>query len=495
MGIVFRQSIKTSIVTFTGAILGALILYLSLILLPQKEFGFARNLLSQAVVGSQFILMGMHSMLYVFINKYPPEHKGRSVIITIGVTTPILLTLIFGIIYIIAKPYIVSLYNIEDIMLVEKYFYWLPLYVLFWGLIIILEQFLNTQMKIAAPSFLREVLLRILNISLVVSFGFEYIDFNNFIILSVLVHIIPVVALWLMAKKVEGFTLSTNWKALTKLEYKKIFDFAIFHLLLNASVVLLDNIDILMIPMLDIAGMTSAGIYYIAVYVTSIYQIPYRALATAATPILNNEYHKNDMDKVRELFSRSSINIWIVTLGMFLLIISNLDNGFAILPEKYVSAYPVVIILMLGRTINMLTGLNNEMISISNYYRFNFYFAFLLIVLIILLNYLLIPKYGINGAAWGSTIAMGAYNIIKMIFLWKKFQLSPLTKGSIPVIIAAAVAIIPGLYLPFIYHPVVDTLIRSLIVVAVYIPMLYWLKPSQDFNQYVNNLLKNKKLF
>ncbi|MEZ5017646.1 MAG: polysaccharide biosynthesis C-terminal domain-containing protein [Flavipsychrobacter sp.] len=495
MGIVFRQSIKTSIVTFLGALLGAIILYLSITFLPQKEFGFARNLLSQAIVGSQFILMGMHSMLYVFISKYPSEHKGRSVVITIGMATPLLLTLLFGIIYIIAKPYIIPLYNANDILLVERYFYWLPLYVLLWGLLIILEQFLNTQMKIAATSFLREVVLRLLNIGLIIAFGFEYIDFNYFIILSVLVHLLPVAALWLMARKVDGFSISTNWKALTKLEYKKIFDFAFFHLLLNMSVVLLDNIDILMIPILDVAGMTSAGIYFIAVYVVSIYQIPYRALATSTAPILNIEYQNNNMDKVRDLFSRSSINIWIATFGMGILIIANLNNGFAVLPDKYAAAYSVVLILMLGRSINMLTGLNNEMISISNYYRFNFYFTSVLIILIVSLNFLLIPKYGINGAAWGTTIAIGLYNLMKMLFLWIKFKLSPFTKGSIPVLLSAIVAITPGLLMPLIYNPIIDTFVRSLIVIILYLAMLYWLKPSQDFNQYMKNLLKNKKLF
>lgn len=494
MGIVFRQSIKTSIVTFLGALLGAVVLYLSIKILPQKEFGFARSLLSQAVVGSQFILMGMHTMLFVYIHKYPVGHKGRPVVITISFITPILLTLLLGFIYVIAKPLIVPLYNVEDILLVDKYFLWLPLYVFLWGTLTLLEQFLNTQMKVASGNFYREIVLRILNILLIISFGLGYINFDYFIALSVLVHIVPVSVLWLMARKTEGFSLSSNWQALSKKDYKSIFNYAFFQLLFSMSIVLLDNIDILMIPVLDIAGMSSVGIYYIALYVTSIYQIPYRALSIAASPVLNKEFQNGNMDMVRDLFSRSSVNIWIVTFGMALLIIANLDNAFTFLPSKYASAYPVVLILILGRTINMLTGLNNEVISYSKYYKFNFYITAILILLIVSLNFLLIPKYGINGAAWGTTIAIGVHNITKLVFLWIKFRLSPFTKKSFLIIIATIIAATPAL-LPFIFHPIIDTIIKSFLIISIYLGMIYWLKPSADFSEYVTTTLKNKKLF
>ncbi len=495
MGIVFRQSVKTTIVTFSGAILGALVLLLSTKLIAQQQFGFARSLLSQAVVGSQLILTGMHTMLYVFIHKYPPEHKGRSVLITISMIIPIGLTALLGLIYMLAKPAIVPLYTAEDILLVDRYFFWLPIFVLLWGLLTILEQFLNAHMKVAASNFLREVVLRLLNIVVILAFGFELVNFDQFIMLSVLVHTIPVALLWLMARRIEGFQLSTDWQALSKTEYKHIFDFAFFHLLLNLSVTLLDNIDILMIPILSSAGMSSVGIYTIAVYVTSIYQIPYRTLGAAATPILNKEYHNNNMEKVRELFSRSSVNIWIASFGMAILIIANLDNGLALLPKTYASAYSVILILMIGKTINMLTGLNNEVISISNYYRFNFYITALLIALIITFNLFLIPKYGINGAAWGTSIALGIYNLIKLLFLWVKFRLSPFTPTSIYIILAAATAYGLGLLLPYIYHPVSDAIVRSMVILIIYIVILYKLKASPDFNQYVYTILKKKKLF
>lgn len=495
MGIVFRQSIKTIIVTFTGAVLGAAVLYLSTLLLERQEYGYSKNLLSIAVIVSQLLLLGLHTSLYILIHKYPEEHKGRPVLITICLSIPILFSVVFSIAYLLSKPYILPLYQAQDLEIVDRYFMWLPLYALFWSLITALEQLLGAHMKVAAASFLKEVLLRAVNILVILAYGFELITFDYFIALSVLVHLIPLSALWAMARKIKGFGFSTNWKVLSKKEYKDIFDFAIFHLLLTLSTTLLDNIDILMIPLLDPNGMESVAVYAIAVYIMSLFIIPFRALAMAVTPVLAKEIQAGNMNIVKDIFKRSSINIWIASLGMAALVATNLQNAISILPPKYEPAYTAVLILMVGRTANMLTGMNNEVITISNHYRFNFYLTALLIILMIGFNIMLIPEYGIYGAAWGTTVAMFIHNLAKMLFLWFKFKLQPFYKGSLYIAIAAAVAFLTSYVIPYILNPVIDTLIRSAVLLLVYLALLLLFKPSQDLQDYIKSLKKNKKLF
>lgn len=495
MGIVFRQSIKTIIVTLTGAVLGAAIAYLSTKLIPQQQLGYARMLLAMAVIFSQFVLVGMQSMLFVYIHKYPENHPGRPVLVTLSIAPVFILTLLLSVGYVLCKPYILPLYEAKDIVLVDRYFLWLPPYVLFWGLIIYLEHLLSAQMRVAASSFLKEIVLRLLNIGVIVAFGIGLINFDWFIALSVLVHLVPIAALLLMARKIKGITISTNWAVLSKVEYRSIFNFAIAHLLVNLSITLLDNIDIIMIPMLDISGMQSASIYFIAVYIMSVYYIPFRALSLSATPTLTREFQAGNMEKVKDIFKRSSINIWIVVLGMGAFIATNMHNVVAILPTNYNAVYAVALILMLGRTVNMLSGMNTEVISISDHYRFNFYITLFLVILMIILNYILIPKYGIYGAAWGTTIAMSIQNIVKMLFIWQKFRLHPFYKGSLFIAIAAIIAFGIGYIIPFIANPVVDTIIRSLVIAVTYGSLLLVFKPSEDLRQFLKSIKKDKRLF
>ena len=92
MGIVFRQSIKSSVVIFAGALLGALIIYLQQLYFPKQEFGFIRNFTNQAVVASQVTMLGMNIVMAIYIHKYPSGDARKPVLITLSLVLPIFIT-------------------------------------------------------------------------------------------------------------------------------------------------------------------------------------------------------------------------------------------------------------------------------------------------------------------------------------------------------------------------------------------------------------------
>lgn len=495
MGIVFRQSIKTGIVTFAGALLGLLVVYLSAVYIPKQELGFSRTLLQNAVIGSQLVLMGMHTTLYTLIYKYTHHDERRKLLITLSLLVPIALTVAYTILYFIFRDRISLLFQPQDVAYVNRYFIWLPLYTFLWSMIILLEQYLGSQMKVAASGFMKEIVLRVANILLIFLFGYGLIDFHMFIIYSVLVHFIPVLFLYLLARQTEGFGISVKWKLLSRAEFKSIADFAFFHLFLNVSVILLVSIDTIMLASLDKTGVEAVAVYFVAGSILSIYQIPYRAMGSASTPMLNKAYESKNHTEVEDMFSRAGVNILIVTMGMAAVIIPNLQNAVLLLGEQYKSIALVVLILMVGRTADMAAGLNNEMLSISKHYRFNFYLTAALVIVIIIFNLLLIPKYGIYGAAWSSSLALCVYNVIKLLFLWFKMQLQPFSKGSLLVIPCFFAAAGIGYILPFIKNPIIDASVRSATIIIIYAVLILIFKPSPDITSYLNTVKNNKRLF
>lgn len=495
MGIVFRQSVKGTIINFSGALLGMIMTYLSTQWLSQQELGVTRNLLTQAVVGSQFVLLGIHTTLFIFITKYPPGDERRPLLITLSLLTPVVTVLFFTIFYFLFKDQIIHLYQPKDIVFVKRYFLWLPLYALLWGYLTLLEHYLSSQMKVAISVFMREVVLRILNIGLLCMFALQIIDFHWFVITGVLIHLIPIILLWRLARKTEAFDLSLKWRAFSRSEYKTIIDFALFHLLLNASMSLLGYIDSLMLPALDKNGMQTLAIYFVALLAISIFLIPYRALVAPVTPILNKAYEDKDWVKVNDLFKRSGINILIVSVAMGLLIALNMPNIALLFGEEYAPITNIVWILLIGRFIDMATGMNNEMLSISKYYRYGFYLTFILLVLVIVFDYLLIPVYGVYGAAWGVTIALVFFNIAKLVIVKRKLNLSPFTNKSFSVLIAGVVTAAVVFNIPLVFNPFVDTIVRSFVIILLYGGLLLLIQPSEDLKNYLSSVRKSKRLF
>lgn len=495
MGIVFRQSIKTSIVTAFGALLGLLIVYLSAHYIPKQELGYSRTLLYQAVIGSQLVLLGMHTTVYVFIHRYAVGDERRKILITLSLLMPLLVTLICSIFYFLFKSTIVTWYQPQDIAFVSQYFAWLPFYTLCWGMITLLEQYLNSQMKVAVSIFTREVVLRLCNIALIFLFGYGYIDFSRFIALSVFVHVIPVAIMLWIARSTEGFGLSFNTSAMSKDEYKAIGDFAIFHLFLNVSVSLLMYIDSVMLAALDKTGMEAGAVYFVAQSVISIYQIPYRSLAPASMPSINKAYERGDMDAVKNMFSRSAMNILIATVCFAAIIIANLDNAVAVVGDAYAAIPRVVLILMIGRSFDMMTGLNNELLSVSKYYRFNFYLSCILVLAVVILNYLFIPQWGIYGAAWSSTVALFLFNLAKLLFLWNKLRIQPFSKHTLTVLILGSVVTLIGLNIPYVMNAYMDTIFRTAVIIVAYVVLIIMFKPSEDLQNYLLSVKTNKRLF
>jgi O-antigen/teichoic acid export membrane protein len=120
----------------------------------------------------------------------------------------------------------------------------------------------------------------------------------------------------------------------------------------------------------------------------------------------------------------------------------------------------------------------------------------------LLIRYL-VPRYGIFGAAWSTTITVTVFNTIKGIYLWKKLQMVPVSKNTLLVIVAAMPPLAAGYFFPHLFDETVknyfyisiDALLRGSVIFIAYALMLLWLRPSKDLEEYLASVKKNKRLF
>ena len=82
MGIVFRQSAKNAIVTGAGAVLGAVIMALSVKFIARQQYGFIGNFTNYAVTISQLMLFGINYTMVVYIHRYNHDERKRHALLT-----------------------------------------------------------------------------------------------------------------------------------------------------------------------------------------------------------------------------------------------------------------------------------------------------------------------------------------------------------------------------------------------------------------------------
>lgn len=497
MGIVFRQSIKTTIITFFGAALGGIVLFVSTNVMGKQELGFVRNLPNQAVVATFFLIAGMGSTLFFYLHRFDEEeNKGRKpVLMSVCFLVPIAIYILTMIPYFLFKDYWLHHFQAQDIAIMEQYFICFPLFTLFNLMMMLLEVFLHTYTKSAQVSFVKEIVIKGLNFLLFILFGFDLLSFGTFVYCFVFVNLLSALILLFLARRINDFRFSMNWNLLTKKDYRAIFMFAGFHALMGISGTLMGFLDGQLLAIYDKSGLASVSIYTSAVFIATLISIPYRAMSAPANTDISRAYAQNLHEKVKDSYSRSGLNIFIASVFMCVLVSCNLHNALAIMPVGYEAVFEVTLIMLIGRLVDCGTGLNDLALNMSPFYKINFYLSVGMILLMMVLFCIFIPSFGVYGAAWVFSIAFSAFNFAKTYFVWKKMNLHPFSKGTLSTLFIGAAVMAMVFFIPKFPNPYIDAVLRSGLITFLFMGFVFWLKPSKDISHYVNETLKKKKLF
>ncbi len=181
MGIVKRQGIKNTIIIYFGIIIGFIsLLIIQPIYLSKAEMGLTRLLLAFASLFSSvfaFSISNITVKFFPYFKDYNNKHNGffglTVIIPAIGSAIGCLLLLLF-------KDSIIQYYSSESKVFVF-YFYHTFLFSFILSLILALNSYSNALLKTTVPSFLNDVLTRIIFVLLVLLYAAGYINYQQFI--------------------------------------------------------------------------------------------------------------------------------------------------------------------------------------------------------------------------------------------------------------------------------------------------------------------------
>jgi len=160
-----------------------------------------------------------------------------------------------------------------------------------------------------------------------------------------------------------------------------------------------------------------------------------------------------------------------ICLLLFALIWANIDSIYHFVPNReiYQTGKWVVLIIALGKLVDVAFSLNSEILVFSSYYRFNLVLTVSMSLLLIAANYFLIPVLGIEGAAVGSAAVMLAYNLVKYSYLKWRLNLDPFSLETLKILVVGILTV-AALYLsPALTNPFLSILTTSLLVIAVFV--------------------------
>ncbi len=204
---------------------------------------------------------------------------------------------------------------------------------------------------------------------------------------------------------------------------KEIINVSMFGIVIGYSNIIIQRVDTIMInSMIDLSA---TGIYSISLLFGSIVSLPSRSLNRISTSVISDAWKINDIDTIRSVYYKSCLNQTIIGALVFAGIWANIANVFHILPSEFMSGKYVIFFFGLSALVTMMSGVSSSIINLSKYYRYNSYFTIAFGLMVIVTNLILIPAFGITGAALAALISSLSYHLIQGIFLYIKFRLFP----------------------------------------------------------------------
>jgi O-antigen/teichoic acid export membrane protein len=485
MGIVIRQSIKGSVVSYAGAAIGMVsTIFIYPYFLTPELIGLNRILIDSAFLFAFVAQIGIPNAII----KFSPQLKKMGLIreaYRYALLLPLISFVFFGTLLFGGKDYIEGFFT-QNSPLYSKYF----LLVIPFGLVCmymgIIENFAVAYYRITIPKLIREIVLRILLIGSAFIFFYLQLSVDLYVLLVIFSYALAVLILFAYFKRLQNIITPREKKKRFPGEFvRNVFPYMGFMLIAGIGSNVITKVDAFMIS--SMIGLSSTGIYTISFFMTSVIEIPSRATLQISSPFVSESLENNDIPTLKDLYVRYSANQAIIGGLLLVMLWANINSIFEIMPngELYAAGKYVVLFIGLGKLIDVTTGINNLILVYSKYHRYLILFVLILGVITVGGNYLLIPLLGITGAAIASLSSYFIINTTVILFLYRKLGIQPFTFRTLKIFVVIILAFLVNYMLPTLDSWFLDSLYRSVILLGIIVGFTYFYKLSDDLNSVV----------
>lgn len=490
MGIVVRQSIKGSIVSYFGVFIGFITSMLVVVpLVDPASYGLLGILCDAATLLGSLAMVGMSASGVKYFPYFKNPAKYHNGFFYYLLVIPLLGVAVFFSLAVILKAPIISYFS-QNAAVFADYFFWIFPWAFFIVYQNIFATYSNVLMRIVIPRTVQEVIIRIFNMAILLMFAFDIIDIHWLVALQVMVYGVAMLINFLYIARIDKLSLHHDNSFIPIPMRKEIASYAGYTLLASVGTTIMQRVDSFMIA--GMLGLESLGIYRIAMYMGIISEIPSRSLFAIAQPVAAEAIKNNDTEALSKLLKQVSINLMLISSAIFLLLYVNVDNIFELVPngQRYESGKWVMVFIALAGVINITFTFSLNILQLSKHYMYYLPFLLLLSLCGILGNKLLIPYLDINGAALAKVITYCVFGLLLTTFVYCKLRIHPLTWNHLKLLLLVLLAI--GLHhlLPELPVPFFDALYRTVLIAVLGIVLVYKLKISEDANKIADKILK-----
>ena len=484
MGIVAKQtSLNVLIIGIAFAIGGLNTLVFYPLFLSAEEYGLVVFLLATSNLLMPLIGFGVHQTIIRFFSAYNTKEEQQRFMSSV-ILLPLFIALIVGGIGVLFYHSISTALSIQN-PVIANYTWVIFMVAVATAYFEVFYAWARVQLQSVTGNTLIEIFPRLYLFLLLMALYFFDLSFHDFVVALVSGYYLRLLLMVVLANRCYSIRIRLHFPS----NLRSILTYSVTILLAGSAGSLIIDIDKFMIPQLEEIKQTA--FYAVAIFAATLVEVPARAMWQILNPLVATAVNENNTKEVNSLYRRSALNLVIVSGWFFLLVNLNSEALLSLLPNVgYQKATLVVLYISLAKLITMMFGCGGAIISNSSFYQISLVFSIVMALGVSVLNMIWIPQYGIDGAALATLVVVGVSIVVKIIYLQFKIKANPISWNQFKAL--ASVGILYSLfkYIDWTFSPIVNIVLTSILVSALYFLIVVQFKLSDDLLRLVKRIGK-----
>jgi len=450
MGIVKKDALRTTVISYVGLVLGYLNkAVLFVILLSTVEIGIINLLITSGLLFAQLSNLGTVYVTWRFFPFFRNETKQHYGFLLLNFLVVMLGAILVTLLFFLFKEQI-DQYFLKKSPLFINYAWWVIPVGIGHVFFLLFENYLRGLYKNVLPVFLQDVALRSITTLILLFYGLKWLSFDVFLMLIMLSNTLPALVLFFYLLRIKEFTFSLKSISVPRRFRKILVQFSLFSYVNTLATIIVVTMDAVMIG--GMIGLAAVGIYTTMVQITSAILVPFRSIARVSSPIVAKHWKDKNLAGLQDIYQKSSGVGLFIGLCSFLVVFLPVRELFSFINPDFQQGIPVLFFLLIGRLVDMYCGLNGIIFATSKKYQYDLGFTLFLCVGVFVLNYTLISAgYGIAGVGFATGFIYLFYNFARSFYIYKAYGLNPFQASHARLFALSFAVIIAVVALEFIF--------------------------------------------
>lgn len=232
---------------------------------------------------------------------------------------------------------------------------------------------------------------------------------------------------------------------------KQLIKFSIPQVLSNFLIFVILSSDLMILGIYR--SSSEVGIYTMVIKIAMLISYILLSFNAIFSPIISDLHNRKKIENLDSLLKTVTRWNYTISLPIFLIIFLFAKPILAVLGNAYVLGASALMILSVSQFVSAATGQIGFIILMSGRTYIFLFTNIAAAVVNLLLNFLLVPTYGMVGAAIASAISLAGINILRVIIVAYSMRIQPYNraylKATVTAIICVAFVILAGNFIAF----------------------------------------------